>query len=484
MTHSESISFTREIWSVLISNPSDIFLWLGDEVRSNPIHVTIEVVCILYIFYMWRQKPHKMNAAKPVEISAEERERRVSNWRAEPLRGFSAKNMEPQKVVLSVSDDQKTLEIEGVGDCVDYSTFNFLRLSKDPRVVENSLAAVDHYGVGSCGPRGFYGTLQPHLVLEEQLKTVYDTSAAIIYSFQYATLSSILPAFAGREDVLVVDKGVSVGVLTGVHLSRAQVFWYDHNDMNSLEATLSEVAQMQKKKVTRRWIITEGLFRNYGDICRLDEVVELKRAYKFRLMVEDSFGCGVLGKRGLGVCDHFDMDVEQSCEVYVSAMDTSLGSIGGFCVGCELIVDHQRLRGAGYCFSASLPAYAAVAATSALEILLAEPWRVARVRENSKTMHQVFSAAGLHFTNSEGSPIFHVTCPASVEKAAAVQKLHRALVELLQEHKIAVTRPFYTEDEKFAPPPSLRIVTSCACTPAETEAHAKTVAAVIKKHCS
>ena len=32
----------------------------------------------------------------------------------------------------------------------------------------------------------------------------------------------------------------------------------------------------------------------------------------------------------------------------------SLASIGGFCAGDREIVDHQRLSGLGYCFSASL----------------------------------------------------------------------------------------------------------------------------------
>lgn len=37
----------------------------------------------------------------------------------------------------------------------------------------------------------------------------------------------------------------------------------------------------------------------------------------------------------------------------------SLASIGGFCAGDREIVDHQRLSGLGYCFSASLPPFLA-----------------------------------------------------------------------------------------------------------------------------
>ena len=43
--------------------------------------------------------------------------------------------------------------------------------------------------------------------------------------------------------------------------------------------------------------------------------------------------------------------------------------MGGFCAGEREIVDHQRLSGLGYCFSASLPPLLATAALGALRTL-------------------------------------------------------------------------------------------------------------------
>lgn len=47
----------------------------------------------------------------------------------------------------------------------------------------------------------------------------------------------------------------------------------------------------------------------------------------------------------------------------------ALASVGGFCAGDREIVDHQRLSGLGYCFSASLPPFLAIAAVGALDVL-------------------------------------------------------------------------------------------------------------------
>ena len=52
-----------------------------------------------------------------------------------------------------------------------------------------------------------------------------------------------------------------------------------------------------------------------------------------------------------------------------------------------MVVSHQRLSGTGYCFSASLPAYATCAALEALKQLEAQPERLARLAANSAAMH-------------------------------------------------------------------------------------------------
>lgn len=67
----------------------------------------------------------------------------------------------------------------------------------------------------------------------------------------------------------------------------------------------------------------------------------------------------------------------------------SLGSIGGFCAGDRDIVDHQRLSGLGYCYSASLPPYLATAAICALKSMQKQPDLVQSVSENAKTMRKL-----------------------------------------------------------------------------------------------
>eukprot|EP01065_Artemidia_motanka_P045861 TRINITY_DN6820_c2_g1_i1.p1 TRINITY_DN6820_c2_g1~~TRINITY_DN6820_c2_g1_i1.p1 ORF type:complete len:502 (+),score=182.50 TRINITY_DN6820_c2_g1_i1:129-1634(+) len=494
MAGSSTPSFHIEVWNVLTgSDPRGVTGFVYDEVVSNPVHIVVEVLCVVYILYVWMLKPHRPGAKPPGdEPTAAEKKEMIDRWRPEPIADveipdeFAVPGEEPRVVV---GQDHTDITVEGVGSCLDCASFNYLRMATNEEVISRSLDAVDHYGVGSCGPRGFYGTVQPHLVLEEHLQRVYKAKGAIIYSFQFSTTSSIIPCFSGRGDVLVVDKGVNMSLLNGVTLSRSVVHWFDHNNLAQLEEILQKVHKAQsksKKALTRRWIVLEGVYRNHGDICPLAEIVRLRDKYKFRIIMDDSYGLGALGKTGLGTAEELLQPSDRDkVDVLTSALDNALGSTGGFCVGSTAVVDHQRLSSAGYCFSASLPPFAAVAATTALRLLQDDPEHLSKLRSNVQAAKDVLEANsddGKAYTvsNASPSPIFHLRFPASSKVPRASQeKAFWDVTKALEQEGIAVTRPQYTKDEKAAPPASVRVVISSGPGTERVVAAAKSIAAAV-----
>jgi serine palmitoyltransferase len=129
-----------------------------------------------------------------------------------------------------------------------------------------SREALGHYGCGSCGPRGFYGTIDVHLALEEKISRFTQTEGAIMYSDGASTVSSTIAAFAKRGDLLVVDEGVYEPLLTGISLSRANVEWFRHNDMVRWRFSLCRYCKtMSAKVLTTSTIISSFLY--YRTIC-------------------------------------------------------------------------------------------------------------------------------------------------------------------------------------------------------------------------
>ena len=112
--------------------------------------------------------------------------------------------------------------------------------------------------------------------LERDIAQFLGTDSAILYSQAFSTISSVIPAFCKRGDVIVADRGVNFAIQKGIQISRSTVRWYDHNDLESLEAVLQSIEKDRKKRrgpLTRRFIITEGIFDCDGVLSDLPKIV-------------------------------------------------------------------------------------------------------------------------------------------------------------------------------------------------------------------
>lgn len=79
---------------------------------------------------------------------------------------------------------------------------SFLCLDKEEYIMDGALKALEKYGVGSCGPRGFYGTIDVHLDLEERLANFLEVEETCVYSYGFSTIASAIPSYAKRKDII------------------------------------------------------------------------------------------------------------------------------------------------------------------------------------------------------------------------------------------------------------------------------------------
>ena len=154
------------------------------------------------------------------------------------------------------------------------ASLNFYNFTSSEQLKEKAIQTLHTYGVGPCGPPNFYGTQDVHKRTEVDIAAHIGTVACILYSQAFSTITSVIPAFSKRGDIIVADRGVGYATLKGIQISRSMVRWYEHNDMKDLERVLERVTKEQAgKPLTRRFIVTEGLFENIGDIPDLPTLV-------------------------------------------------------------------------------------------------------------------------------------------------------------------------------------------------------------------
>jgi 7-keto-8-aminopelargonate synthetase-like enzyme len=111
----------------------------------------------------------------------------------------------------------------------------------------------------------------------------------------------------------------------------------------------------------------------------------LKHKYKFRLILDETWSFGVLGRTGRGLTEHQNVDATE-VDMIVGSLAGPLCAGGGFCAGSDEIVEHQRISAAAYTFSAALPAMLATTASETILLLQTQPEILASARENTKAM--------------------------------------------------------------------------------------------------
>ena len=251
---------------------------------------------------------------------------------------------------------------------------------------EKAIQTLRTYGVGPCGPPGFYGTQDVHLKTEADVAAHLGTPACIVYAQAFSTISSVIPAFSKRGDIIVADRRVNYAVRKGIQISRSTVRWFEHNDLADMERVLAAVVREQAgKPLTRRFIITEGLFEDVGDMPNLPTIIELKLRYKFRLILDETWSYGVLGRTGRGLTEQQNVDVAD-IDMLVGSLAGPLCAGGGFCAGSEEVVEHQRISALAYTFSAALPAMLATTASETIKLIQTNPEMLNQARENTRFM--------------------------------------------------------------------------------------------------
>uniref|UniRef100_A0AC35TXP3 Aminotran_1_2 domain-containing protein n=1 Tax=Rhabditophanes sp. KR3021 TaxID=114890 RepID=A0AC35TXP3_9BILA len=435
-------------------------------------HYALETFLIAVIVYLvvFRRKSNKKE--KNTSLSEEEIDQYVQEWEPEPLTPETPQDHPALNPKFVEGRMGKYVQIEGK-EYLNMATYNFLSFVGDKEIEEAAKKTIYKYGVGSCSPRGFYGTVDVHLDLEKEIAEFLKTEECVLYSYGFATIASAIPAYAKAGDVIFVDKKANFSIQKGLQASRSRIEWFEHNDMEDLERLLKIQDEADKKnpkkaEKIRRFIVVEGLYANSADICPLDQIIKLKWQYKVRVFLDESFSFGVLGKSGRGVTEHFGIDVIE-VDMIMASLENAFATTGGFCTGRSYVVAHQRLSGLGYCFSASLPPLLATAASEALRIIQREPSRLNALHANAKSLYKGLKAAlsGTNFSikGCDESPLLHVVYNG--DKSECDAKLD-AVVDTLYENSIVITRARYLDkDEHFPADKSLKITVSSDITEQE-----------------
>lgn len=293
---------------------------------------------------------------------------------------------------------------------------NYLGLANHPEVKQAAIRAIERYGTGCAGSRLLNGTLDLHVELEDRLAAFMQREAALTFATGFQVNLGVLSCLLGRQDVVFLDSLDHACIIDGARLGFAKMVKFKHNDMKDLERKLALTPDDVGKL-----IVVDGVFSMEGDVCKLPDLVRLKRQYGARLMVDDAHGLGVLGEHGRGTAEHFGLDTE--VDLVMGTFSKSLAAAGGFIAGDRYIVDFIRHHARAQIFSAAPPPALAAAVLAALDIVIREPERRAQLWENTRYMQRELESLGFDTAGSE-TPVIPMVVGDDRTVFSMVSRLH------------------------------------------------------------
>ncbi|MBQ8123473.1 MAG: aminotransferase class I/II-fold pyridoxal phosphate-dependent enzyme [Ruminococcus sp.] len=283
---------------------------------------------------------------------------------------------------------------------VNYSTYNYLGLTADERVIKFTEEAIEKHGTSVSGSRILTGEIQLHRMLEREIADVLGVDDAVVFVGGHCTNVNLIGNLVDKHDLVLYDAFAHNSIVQGSLLSHAKRGHFAHNDMQDLENKLKR-AQGQYRRVL---IVAEGIYSMDGDVCDLPELIRLKKEYGAFLMIDEAHSFGTIGKNGSGITSYFGVD-PRDVDILMGTLSKSVASCGGYIAGNKDFIWYLRYSSPGFIFSCGLSPSNTAAAYKAIEIFSSDSTKIDKLHDNAEYFLKSVRALGYDTGLSIGTSI-------------------------------------------------------------------------------
>lgn len=247
-------------------------------------------------------------------------------------------------------------------ELVDFSSNDYLGLSRHPALSERSREWTARWGTGAGASRLVTGTLDAHLEVEAKVARFKHAEAALIFASGWQANASVLPAlFAAAPGAAVfTDRLVHASIHQGCAAAGARQIRFRHNDLGHLETLLAE----KGASAPARFIVTESVFSMDGDVADVAALAALAERYDAFLFVDEAHATGVLGPGGAGLTAGVP-----GVGLAMGTFSKALGGFGAYVAGSALVCDYLVNACGGFIFTTAPPPAVLGAIDAALDLV-------------------------------------------------------------------------------------------------------------------
>lgn len=299
---------------------------------------------------------------------------------------------------------------------IDFSSNDYLGLSRHPALREAAIQAIEHDGVvGAGGSRLLRGHYPAHAQLEEFAAEFFKSEKALFFGSGFLANFALFGTLLERHDAVIFDQHIHASVKEGIHASPAARYRARHND---LESFIACVRRAREKGARRLFIAVESVYSMDGDLAPLSELQEIARESEAMIVADEAHATGVFGARGRGLGE----DLQNENWISVHTCGKALGVAGALVCASAGIIDYLVNKARPFIYSTAPPPFLAAAVQRSLRLIDEEPWRRVRVLKLAKFAEgKLLPREPAHVTGSQIIPIYIGEEERTLKLARAVQ---------------------------------------------------------------
>lgn len=317
--------------------------------------------------------------------------------------------------------------------------------NSSPAFSVNRQLSTVNYSSGSTGSRLLAGNYPLIEEAETEIAEFHGSDTALIFNSGYDANVGILSCVPQKGDTVIYDALSHASIRDGIRLSFAQSFSFIHNDVDDLEKKLA-------KATGNIFVVTESVFSMDGDICPLNDIVELCKKFNAHLILDEAHATGVIGEHGEGLAQQLNLHAEIFCRMHT--FGKACGCHGAAVLGSQQLRDYLINFARSFIYSTALPAHAVAFIRASYETF---PF-MQEERSQLQQFITLFQSSELAYEKLPSqTPIQVVMVPGNTEARKVAESLQQAGLDVRailyptvpkeKERLRIVLHSFNTEDE-------------------------------------
>jgi 7-keto-8-aminopelargonate synthetase-like enzyme len=275
---------------------------------------------------------------------------------------------------------------------INMTSYGYLGLVRHPAVIAAAKQAIDDYGSGACGSPILSGKSVLHQALERKLAALTGYPGVLVFNSGFGGALGSAAGIMRKGDVAVVDARAHVSMLDGVKIGGARIVLFDHNDPRALDEALTATTG------SRRVVFVDGLYSMDGDMANLPALLDVAESHRAGMFVDEAHSILCCGPAGGGVVEHFG--VRDRVGIQYGTMSKGFSCGGGFAAASADLIDYLRFYANAYGFTCALPPAVVAAASAAIDVMQAEPWRRDQLWEKAGYFRTQLQSLGIDTAKS------------------------------------------------------------------------------------